>query len=238
MPRILNPNLNIMIAAATRLGELCDDMVFIGGCATGLLITDPAAPAVRYTIDVDVIVEVASRAEFYKLEEELRERGFQQIMEEAAPICRWRAEDVILDVMPTDSKILGFGNRWYGPALENAEHMAIQNDIEVYMITASYFLGTKMEAFLARGNGDYYGSHDLEDMIAVIDGRPELIDEIRNESDELKKYLAEKFNNLIQDDTFIEAIPGHLPPDPASQARAEIIMQRLQRIIDLNTEGN
>ena len=53
MRRILNPNLHIMIAAANRLGELRDDMVFIGGCATGLLITDPAAPEVRATIDVD-----------------------------------------------------------------------------------------------------------------------------------------------------------------------------------------
>ena len=238
MPRTVNPNLNIMVTAATRLGELRDDMVFIGGCAAGLLITDPAAPEVRYTIDVDVIVEVVSRAEFYRLEEKLRERGFQQIMQEDAPICRWRAEDVTLDVMPTDSEILGFGNRWYGPALENAEHMVIQNGIEVNMITAPYFLGTKMEAFLARGNGDYYGSHDLEDMIAVIDGRPELIDEIQNGSDKLKNYLAEEFNNLIQDDSFIEAIPGHLPPDPASQDRTEIIMKRLQRIIDLNTDGN
>ena len=54
--------------------------------------------------------------------------------------------------MPTDPEILGFGNRWYGPALENAENVILQEGVEVNMITAPYFLGTKMEAFRARGN--------------------------------------------------------------------------------------
>ena len=233
MRRILNPNLNIMIAAANRLGELRDDMVFIGGCATGLLITDSAAPEVRPTIDVDVIVEVASRAEFYKLEEELRGRGFQQIMHNEAPICRWQADDVILDVMPTDPQILGFGNRWYRSSLENAESVVLQRGVAVNMITAPYFLGTKMEAFLTRGNGDYYGSHDLEDMIAVIDGRPELVDEIRDQCDELKDYLAEEFKKIIEDESFIDAIPAHLPPDEAGQGRLETILDRFHQIINL-----
>lgn len=103
------------------------------------------------------------------------------------------------------------------------------------MITAPYFLATKMEAFLTRGNSDYYGSHDLEDMIAVIDGRPEILDEIYNENDDLKKYLAEKFGFLNQDSAFMEAIPCHLPPDQASQDRASIITKRLRQIIEAGT---
>ena len=46
--------------AVDRFGPVADEMVFLGGCATGLLITDPAAPSVRVTMDVDVITEVAS----------------------------------------------------------------------------------------------------------------------------------------------------------------------------------
>lgn len=238
MRRRLNPNLDIMVAAAKRLGVLCQDMVFIGGCATGLLITDPAAPEVRPTIDVDVLVEVTSRVAFYKIEEELRKRGFQQIDLEDSPICKWKADDVELDVMPTDYTILGFGNKWYKSALENAKRIIIQSDLEIKMITAPYFMITKMDAFLSRGNGDYYSSHDLEDIIAVIDGRPELIDEINNESDELKNYLKEEFSKILQSDSFIEALPGHLPPDQAGQGRVKIIMERLQRIINLTTDEN
>jgi hypothetical protein len=225
-----------MLEAASRLGELCDEMVFIGGCATGILITDQAAPEVRPTVDVDVIVEAVSRGEYYRIEKALQSKGFNQIMQDDSPICKWYADGVELDVMPTDPAILGFGNRWYGPALENAKNIILQDGLEVNMITAPYFLGTKMEAFLGRGNGDYYASHDLEDMIAVINGRPELIDEIENESDELKVYLSEKFNNLLQNESFIEALPGHLPPDPAGQGRLGVILERIQHIIDLNTK--
>lgn len=236
MRRRLNPNLHIIIAAANRLGELRDDMVFIGGCAVGLLITDLAAPEVRITIDVDVIVEVASRVEFYRLEDELRGRGFRQVMLEEAPVCRWHADDVILDVMPTDPQILGFGNRWYAPSLENAISITLHDDVEVNMITAPYFLATKMEAFLIRGNGDCYGSHDLEDIIVVIDGRPELVDEIRGQSADLKDYLAMEFNKLVKDESFMDALPGHLPPSQAGQDRLGIIMDRLHQIVSINTE--
>ena len=115
--------------------------------------------------------------------------------------------------------------------------MVLQDGVEVNIITGPYFLGTKMEAFLARGNEDYYASHDLEEMIAVIDGRPGLVNEIQNESAELQNYLADEFNNLLPNDSFIEALPGHLPPDQASQARVEIILERLRQIINLKTEG-
>jgi len=44
-----NPNIELLLIAAHQLGELVDEMVFIGGCATGLLITDAAAPPIRAT---------------------------------------------------------------------------------------------------------------------------------------------------------------------------------------------
>lgn len=55
-----NPNLEILMLAIEQLGELADDMVFLGGCATGLLITDSAAPPIRVTKDVDAIIHVKS----------------------------------------------------------------------------------------------------------------------------------------------------------------------------------
>ncbi len=58
MARQQNPNLEILMLALDRLGELADEMVFVGGCATGLLITDAAAPPIRVTRDVDAIVQV------------------------------------------------------------------------------------------------------------------------------------------------------------------------------------
>lgn len=121
MVRAQNPNLEILELAVERLGPLADQMVFLGGCATGLLITDPAAPPIRVTRDVDTIVQVASLAEYHRLSERLREIGFKEDTSDGAPLCRWIADLVILDVMPTESSILGFGNRWYTPAIHHAE---------------------------------------------------------------------------------------------------------------------
>jgi hypothetical protein len=49
---------------AARLKPLLPEIVFVGGCTTGVLITDPAAAPVRATDDVDVIVEIASYAAY------------------------------------------------------------------------------------------------------------------------------------------------------------------------------
>ena len=113
MHRITNPNIGILECAVARLGDLIDKMVFLGGCATGLLLTDVAAPPIRFTQDVDVITEVVNLADYYKLSENLRARGFYEDSSEDAPICRWKATDIILDVMPTNPEVLGFGNKWY-----------------------------------------------------------------------------------------------------------------------------
>jgi len=91
MPRAVNPNLEIMEIAVARLGALAEEMVFLGGCATGLLITDAVAPPIRATKDVDVIAEVASLIEYHRLSKRLRELGFSEYQSSDAPICRWQA---------------------------------------------------------------------------------------------------------------------------------------------------
>jgi predicted nucleotidyltransferase len=228
-----NPNLEILLLAAERLGPLCLELVFLGGCATGLLVTDRAASPVRRTIDVDVIVEVASRLAFNQLEKRLRARGFNNDLSEDAPNCRWVAGSIVLDVMPIAQSILGFGNYWYKSAFDTAKEVKLSDEITVKVVTAPHFLATKMEAFLGRGNNDYLGSQDLEDMLAVIDGRPELIGELAEAGLELQNYLANTFGNLTRNEAFIEAIPGHLPPDQFSQARGKIILERIRIITTL-----
>jgi hypothetical protein len=105
---------------AAGLKPVLPEIVFVGGCTTGLLITDPAASPVRVTDDVDVIVEVASYAECARFSKRLRNLGFSEDSSEGAPICRWLIDQMKLDVMPTDETILGFSNRWYKPAIEAA----------------------------------------------------------------------------------------------------------------------
>lgn len=231
MHRIINPNLEILEAAVRNLEELVDRLVFLGGCATGLLLTDTAAPSIRYTLDVDVITEVANIAEYYGLAEALREKGFREDSSEGAPICRWKSENIILDVMPTNPELLGFGSVWYQEALENACSLTLPSGNRIRMITAPYFLACKLAAFDGRGNDDYLMSHDMEDIIAVLDGRPEVLQEIGMRTPEdLGGYLAGRFQGLLEDSRFREALPGHLPGDEASQARVSLILERMAAI--------
>lgn len=232
MARIQNPNLEILMLAVDQLGELADQMVFVGGCATGLLITDLAAPPIRVTRDVDAIVQVASRADYYQLSEALRSQGFSEDMSDDAPICRWVADNVILDVMPLDTEILGFGNEWYSSASENAEVIALPNGKKISMVSAPYFLITKLEAFDGRGEGDYVMSHDIEDIVAVLDGRPGIVEEVKQSDRTLVKELSMRFNKLLDDRRFVDAVSGHMPTDETSQARVPKILNTIKAVAE------
>ena len=227
-----NPNLEILMLAVEQLGELADEMVFLGGCATGLLITDSAAPPIRVTKDVDAIIQVVSLAQYHRLSEKLREKGFVEDSSDGAPICRWKSENVILDIMPTDAEILGFGNEWYDSAIENAEMIELPSGKRIRMVSAPYFLITKLEAFKGRGNGDYLLSHDIEDVVAVFDGRREIADEVLKTDPKLATEIAKRFKEMLEDSRFIDALYGHMPTDVTSQARVELIINTINKIAE------
>jgi hypothetical protein len=120
----------------------------------------------------------------------------------------------------------------YVDAFNNAANLVI-DDIKFKLISAPYLLGTKIEAFYSRGEGDYLTSHDIEDCILLLDGRPEIVEEIQSEDVEIKKYLVNAFKKLIKDDDFLESITGHLFPDEASQGRQPIIIDRIKEIASI-----
>jgi hypothetical protein len=64
-----NPNEALLLSAVEKLAPLLNRIAFVGSCATGLLVTDPAADPVRRTLDVDAIVAVASYGELISLED-------------------------------------------------------------------------------------------------------------------------------------------------------------------------
>jgi hypothetical protein len=118
-----DPNLEMLAAAARVLRPLLGELVFLGGGTTGLMISDPAAAGVHPTKDVDAITEIASYVEYGALSERLRGLGLRENASLGAPMCRWRYQHLIIDVMPTDDRVLGFGNRWYRPAISLARHV-------------------------------------------------------------------------------------------------------------------
>jgi len=223
-------NVLMVERVAKALGPLRTQMVFLGGCATSFLLTDPAATAVRMTRDVDLIVDATSRTSYHRLERQLSRLGFRHDTSEAAPLCRWLLDDLLVDVMPTDSALLGFSNRWYPEAIRSSIRRTLDNGLEIALISPPCFLATKLEAFQGRGRGDFAASHDIEDVVCVVDGRAEIVEEVRASDDALRAYLRDRLGSLLGENRFLSALPGHLPSDSASQARLPLLRRRLASI--------
>ena len=135
--------------------------------------------------------------------------------------------------MPLDEHILGFSNRWYKPAMDAATELEIESGLRVRLVTAPYFCATKLEAFRGRGKGDYLASHDLEDLITVVDGRPELLEELQSASEDVRSYIAGAIKQMLKAPQFIDGLPGYLLPDSASQARINQLFAGLTQMSQL-----
>jgi len=147
-------------------------------------------------------------------------------MSERPILCRWHHEELVLDVLPVEKHILGFTNPWYKGALNAASSITLPSGSTISIITAPFFLGTKMEAFRGRGKNDFFASHDLEDVIAVMDGRNSIADEISTSPSDLREYLANAITSLLQQERFLEALPGYVRNDE----RVPQILRKLQEI--------
>lgn len=135
--------------------------------------------------------------------------------------------------MPLDARILGFANTWYRPAIDHAEERELESGLKIRLVSPVYFCASKLEAFAARGKGDFAASKDLEDLIAVIDGRSELVGEVRSAEGDVRGYIAKEVKPLISISAFRDALPGHVLSDSTSQARVGTIISRLEEISSL-----
>jgi len=220
-------NTALLAQMVDRLGEVADALVFVGGCATGLLVTVPRAQGVRVTMDVDVVAEVTTIREYHEIEARLAERGFKR---DWSLICRWQSDGLQLDLLPSGPNVLGFTNRWYPLAVATAARFNLPSGRSIRLVTAPLFVATKLEAFSDRGRGDFQASHDLEDIVTIVDGRPELVDEVRAGPAEVRSYVQDRLAALLANDEFVTSLAGHLPGDAASQARLPAVLDRLRML--------
>ena len=224
----MTPGTQQLVEAAHALGELRDRVVFIGGAATSLLITDRAGRPPRATDDVDGIADqVSSRADWARVESRLRELGFNP--DPTGPVCRWRKAGLTLDLMPADASILGFSSRWYADAARHSDSVLI-GGMHVRVASAPYFLATKLEAFINRGAEDPYASVDLEDVVALIDGRQELPVEVEASPANVREYIAEVTASVLDRGDVRALVASHLAGDATSQARALYVLSGLKRL--------
>ena len=67
-------------------------------------------------------------------------------------------------------------------------------------------------------------------MIAVVDGRPEIVDEVRVAPADVRGYITTEMKRLLETRQCVDALPGFLLPDAASQARQPLLLERLSAL--------
>lgn len=213
-----------------RLEPLGVKFAFTGGAIVGFLLDNPRLALPRQTDDVDAIVKVVTRIQYTNLEVQLRDEAkFDHDTSEGAPLCRWIVGGVKVDIMPMCDPTGNFSGRWFEYALETSALRTL-NNVTINTVSATCFVATKLVAFADRGKSDFAASHDLEDILTVVDGRKALCAELAAENFELREYVSENILALLQLSAFRDALPGHLPSDDASQARLPLLVQRLEQI--------
>ncbi|WP_294771002.1 nucleotidyl transferase AbiEii/AbiGii toxin family protein [uncultured Rhodoferax sp.] len=226
-----NPNLALLLGMAQAMGPLCDQVVFVGGCATGLLLDDASLMDVRPTEDVDAIVEVASLAGYHRLAEQLMQRGFKQTMADNTPPFRWFWNRMQLDLVPVDEKVLGFANPWYRVGYAEALGLELADGLKLRHLSAPYFLATKFEAFNDRGQNDVYLSHDLEDIMTVVEGRATVVQEVIAAHEAVRQHIHQAVAVLLAMPAFHNALPGLL----SNPEREQTVKARLTRMAAKST---
>jgi hypothetical protein len=219
-----------MRIVAERLRPLDVPFAFIGGAVMCLLVDHPELTEFRRTKDVDVIVAVVTYAEYAALEERLRHAGFRHDTSEGAPMCRWLVDGCRVDVMPQAPANLGMNTRWFPEVLQLASDTDLGEGCFAKVVTPPLFLATKLDAFNDRGKGDYYASHDLEDIVTLVDGRAAIIQEVAAITVGIRRFVASEFAKILRHPDFPETLPGHMPAMLGASQRIPILLQRFEAI--------
>ena len=213
------------------LPDIRDRLVFVGGGVTELLISDSAGRKPRPTKDVDCIIEVVSRVEYHRLEEHLRRAGYANDSSSPPIICRWLKGPLILDVMPTLEGILGFTNIWYKEAISQPLSHTLPNGVRINIVHPVYYIATKTEAFRDRGQGDYRASHDFEDIVALVNGREEIVSEMKNAKEGVRGAMRDFWLPRIESANMMASIKEHLDAYEDNE-RTPLVIDRFRQMLN------
>ena len=222
-------NLALVAQVAKGLKELNGKMVFIGGAVISLYTDDPAAEEIRPTVDIDMTINLANYAEWAQMQERLSELEFYPDPQ-GQSICSYKYQNIAIDIMPAEDSSIGISNIWYIPGFKYLQQITLEEGTSINILPAPYFLATKLEAFKDRGNNDFYGSHDFEDIIYLIDNRTTIVEEILKSDEELKQYIKEEVTAIKSHPQSEEILAMHIHP-LIREERLQMLMEKIEQII-------
>ncbi|MFC2186704.1 nucleotidyl transferase AbiEii/AbiGii toxin family protein [Fulvivirgaceae bacterium LMO-SS25] len=225
-----NRTINIAVVAeiAEALQDLNQNMVFVGGAVVSLYTDDPAADEVRPTQDVDLTLNIINLSNWQEVQERLGVLGFHPDPFGHA-ICSFKYNDIPVDIMSSEDGPLGPANRWYKIGFENL-WSAKAKEQEVKILSAPCYLATKFEAFNNRGK-DYRTSHDIEDIVHILDNRIRIAEEIANDEILVTTFIKEQLEKLIQKGLLQEVLTAHIHP-LMREERMPIVEEKITQILN------
>jgi predicted nucleotidyltransferase len=221
---------NQIKTVAEGLKPILNEFVFVGGAVVECYVTTQDAESARQTDDIDVVVGLAHYGSYAALQENLIAAGFNPDIGSKV-ICRYEYRGIIVDIMPDNASILGFSNRWYNDGIRHAELFPI-DDISIKILPAPLYLASKIEAYRHRGATDKRLSPDFEDIVYVLENRPEVVDEITASEYKVKQYLSEFMRFLLQERDLNEGIRAVLGYSPLP-GRVEYVASIIRSIREI-----
>ncbi|MBX3256614.1 MAG: hypothetical protein KF862_20930 [Chitinophagaceae bacterium] len=219
-------NINIVAKIAGALKHLKKEVVFVGGAVISLYTDDPAADEIRPTMDVDVALNIASLKDWTPLQEELIALGFYPNPAGHA-LCNYLYQGIPVDIMMAHTTALGPANRWYPIGFEQL-WTAKAKEEEINIFSPPCYLATKFEAFNDRAR-DFRTSHDMEDIIYILDNRSTIVEEVEAGDNRIRNFLINELQEMRSKGILEEALLAHMSPDMTGK-RLAIVKERITSI--------
>ncbi len=222
-------NLEVLAQVAMGLGDLINQVVFVGGAVVSLYADSEFSDLVRPTYDIDIAVDLLTYSDQVAFQELFTKRGFHPDIH-SSTLVRYHFNNIQVDLMSTMSSVLGESNSWYKPGFDNRMNVVLE-DLAFPILPVDYFLATKFEAFNNRGK-NYYTSKDFEDIVHILNYNESLVDTIRSSELLVQKFLVEEIRKVKSDFSYPLNIEAHL--DYLDKAnRLSFIQDRINQLTQL-----
>lgn len=180
------------------------------------------------TINIAVVAEVA--AALQHIQKQLSVLGFHPDPFGHA-ICSYKYKDIPVDIMAAEDGPFGPSNRWYKIGFNNLWTANAKNQ-KIKILSAPCYLATKFEAFNNRGK-DYRTSHDMEDIIYVLDNRIGIVEDIKKDNARIANFIKEQLQNIIHKGMMQEVLVAHIHPLMLAE-RLPMAEDKITQIINHN----
>ncbi len=221
-------NIAVVAEIAAALAEVKEHMVFVGGAVVSLYTDDPAADEIRPTKDVDLTLKIINLSHWEKLQDKLLKLNFSPDPFGQSICSSYKYKDISVDIMASEDGPLGSANRWYKIGFENLWKTMAKNE-EISILSAPCFLATKFEAFNSRGS-DYRTSHDIEDIVYIIDNRTSIVEEVKFCDTRIKSFLVAEIQKIKTKGLLIEVLLSHIHP-LIIEERIPLIEEKINQIL-------